>query len=277
MPEKILSTFQSGNELGSLYIDSIQISSDSGHQKSYEIDNNVLRDWVPGKNMFFEIRLNQRVLNYIPVINWYCPQTHMRGLIDNYDISYKTLYGLVKGNLVRGKIELKLQILDEEGYILEQPDQRIVILEGNLSYFPVTVAKLDDELKNTVCYLDMSQNADPEEIFSISTCRAVINSESKLFNKKASDLMDHMPVKGLYLYEIWRQMIESCLNNDSYEEFLFLENNNDEIKLGHVWTNVLQKVFKKMTLKEIRNLRENNYVRFSSLIQAEILKNIGGY
>lgn len=276
MTEKVLSTFNNKDESENLYLDKIQASTDSDYQNMYDMDNDVVRDWVPGKNLFFEIHLNQWPSNYKPVINWYCSQTHMRGLIDNFDSSKKTLHGLIRGNLVRGKVELKLQLLDGEGYIIDQPDRRVIILEGNLSYFPVTILEMQEKLQGTVCYLDMSQNADPEEIFSISTCRAVINSESKLFNNETSDFMDYMPVKGLYLYEIWRQMIEGCLSNDSFAEFLFLENENEEIKLGHVWTNVLQKVFKGMTLREIRNLRENNYGQFSSYIQSEILKNISG-
>lgn len=277
MSDKILSTFDSEHKVENLYIEGIQISSDSKHQNLYEVESDVIRDWAPGNTLFFEIKLNRRTLNLKPVINWYCSQTHLRGLIDNYDNHQKKLTGMVRGDWVRGKIELKLQLLDDDGYVIDQPDRRIIVLEGNLSYFPITITEMGGEVENTMCYLDISPNSDPEELFSISTCRAVINSEGSLFNKKSSDLMDHMPVKGFYLYEIWRQMIEICLNNEAFEDFMFLDNNNDEIKLGHVWTNILQKAFKGRTLNEIRKLRENNYGEFSSLIQSEILKNISGY
>jgi hypothetical protein len=85
-----------------------------------------------------------------------------------------------------------------------------------------------------------------------------------------------MPVDGFYLYEVWRQMIENCLNNKSFVEFIYRNSSEEEMTLGHVWTSILTKVFKSMTLLEIRNLRENNYGQFCCHIQDKILKNVSG-
>lgn len=273
-----VSTFKTDIEASNIHAESIQLFMDSEFNQVYDWDGEVVKNWMPGNDIYVKVQFSEKFEDEIkPAINWYCSGTHFRGALldmEHDDVSGKSeITGKIDGELIREKINLKVLMVNEEGFVHTIESKRKIILEGRQSFFPIGIAPFNKEMKNAFVRLDMTIDTDPKELFSIANCRAVFNEDSELFNSENGEPVPVMGTKYFALYEVWRQLIEIALSNENFDEFLEPDSSEDDIRIGVIWSHIIQKIFPGKSLEQIRIMRKQQYWRFCSIIQSEFLKN----
>lgn len=268
------------NELD-FHVKSFELYTDPGLNIEYDFNDNIIKNWSPGHDIYVHLELSGSLNDSSTVVlNWYCPETHFRGGIhavnEDNNHNYIELEGRVDGNSIRKVIKFQAQVLNGKGFITSTFYSQSIILEGNRSYFPIGICDFEAKYRDALCAVNMSSDTDPDELFTQTVCRALINNNGGLYNSMENNVTSYLPSERFLQYEIWRQKLEIALNNENFKSFIDAES-DDDFRIGVVWSHMLIRIFPKSSLTEIKLLRKNSYPDFCKTLQAYFFKNFEGY
>lgn len=277
---KAISTFAKSTVTPDYQIKSFDLYTDPEFEFCYDYNDSIVSNWATGEDIYIRVELvgNPSSDSSI-IINWYCPETHIRGAVASsvvdYDHNLVILTGKFNGAYLRKTIDLNFQLLNVDGFVISTFYFYRIILEGKKSFFPVGYRDFSSN-KDAFCCVEMSIDTHPEELFSQTICKAVINKKSGIYLSNESKISNYIDTNRFLMYETWRQKLEIALNNENFEEFMAPES-NDDMRIGVIWSNLLTKIFPGYSLNQIRSLRNENYADFCAAVQSHFFTNYTAY
>ncbi len=231
----------------------------NGAKHSYSVSG-----WLPGKDLRVKMRLRTNKENGYLFINWYCPATHLRGWL--YSENEKEASGIIEGDKVRNRVIFSPVLIDRQGRTLAQAPKVTLQLEGREAYFPAFASDFDGPEKRAFCRLVLDPSLDPDSLFSRESLHTEFNRASRFCDFDSGMPADEA-ARFFAGYEIWRQLIETMLNN--VDEFGELRNHlpGDEDRISTAVSSVLKRVFPGKSLEEIRRFRREEYPGFCARLQ----------
>lgn len=290
------STCRGGGELNALatfptpflqddfVVSGTQAFRESDFTKPYQVSSGVVQDWVLGMPLHLRLEVKTRVgaivgeSGYWWVWSWLSEGTYRRGISEPIPVSTDDhpwiLVLHLDGAEIRQSVSLALELVDSKGNVVCAIPSEQLILEGDHSLFPIDHQSFGPNLSDGLCQVIVSPESSPDEIFSPESCRALFNSDSRFFSRQTGT-PSSPDLQTFSRYEIWRQLLEIGLSNESFTTFSHAKPNT-AITLANVWTKELTLLFPSMSLEGIRQRRTRAYGDFCMVLQNRYLKGAGG-